>query len=87
MPTDLEGQLRPVRVADVDDLAVVQIGGRYPAPVDVHAVEAAVVDGDPPALIEPQHQVCPRDQWVCDADVGAKVATDDDIVSSGEGAG
>jgi hypothetical protein len=24
---------------------------------------------------------------VCDADVGAEVATDDDIVSSGEGAG
>jgi hypothetical protein len=31
--------------------------------------------------------VCAGDQWVGDADIGAKVAPDNDIVSSGEGAG
>jgi hypothetical protein len=87
LPAHLERQQRTVRVADVDVLAVLDVGGRHAASVDVHPVEAAVVDGYPPALIEPQHEVCPGDQWVGDANVGAKVATDDDIVSSGEGAG
>ena len=87
VPSDLEGQLRTVGIADVDVLTVVQIdGGNLPV-VDVHPVEAAVVDSYPPALIEPQHKVCPGDQRVGDADIGAKVATDNDIVSSGEGAG
>ena len=86
LPADLERQLRAVRVADVDVLAVLDVDGRHPAAVDVHPVEAAVVDRDPPTLVEPQHQVCPGDQWVGDAYVGAKIATDDDIVSSGEGA-
>ena len=67
-------------------LTVLDVDGRHPASVDVHAVEAAVVDGDPPALVEPQHQVCPGDQGVGDAYVGAKIASDDDIVASGEGA-
>jgi hypothetical protein len=87
LPAHLERQQRTVRVADVDVLAVLDVNGRHPASVDVHPVEAAVVDGYPPALIEPQHEVCAGDQWVGDADIGAKVATDNDIVSSGEGAG
>ena len=62
------------------------VDGRHPAAVDEHAVEAAVVDRDPSALVEPQHQVCPGDQRVGDADVGAEIAADDDIVASGEGA-
>jgi hypothetical protein len=37
-------------------------------------------------LIEPQHEVRAGDQGVCDADVGAQIASDDDIISSGEGA-
>jgi hypothetical protein len=86
LPAHLERQLGAVRVSDVDAHTVLDIDGRHPASVDVHAVEAAVVDGEPPALIEPEHQVRARDQWVCDADVCAKVATDYHIVSSGEGA-
>jgi hypothetical protein len=62
------------------------VGGRHPAAVDEHAVEAAVVDGNPSALVEPQQEVCPGDQGVRDANVGAEVASDDDIVASGEGA-
>ena len=50
-------------------------------------VEAAVVDGHPSALVEAQHQVRPRDQRVGDADVGAQVAADDDVVACREGAG
>jgi hypothetical protein len=87
MPPDLETQLRPIGIADVEALTVVQVNGWDLPVVDVHPVEAAVVDGYPPALIEPQHEVCAGDQWVGDADIGAKVATDNDIVSSGEGAG
>ena len=87
VPAHLETQLGAVRIADVDALAVLDVDGRHPASVHVHAVEAAVVDRDPPALVEPQHQVCPGDQGVGDAYVGAQVATDDDIISRGEVAG
>lgn len=85
LPAHLEGELGPVRVADVDVQTVMDVDGRHPAAVDEHAVETAVVDGDPPALIEAQDEVCAGDQWVCDANVGAEIATDDDIVASGEG--
>ena len=81
---DLEGQPRAVGVADVDRLAVVDVDGGHPAAVDEHPVEAAVVDRDPAALVEPQHQVGARDQGVGDADVGAKVTADDDIVAGRE---
>jgi hypothetical protein len=86
LPAHLERQLGAVRVADVDVQTVMDVDGRHAAAVDEHAVEAAVVDRDPPALIEPQHEVCPRDQGVGDANVGPEVAADDDIVASGEGA-
>ena len=81
---DLEGQQWAVGVTDVHRRAVVQVGGRDTLPVDVHAVEAAVVDRDPAAVIETQHQVCARDQRVGDAEVGAQIAADYDIVSRGE---
>ena len=42
---DLEGQLWPVGVADVEVQTILDVDGRHPAAVDVHAVEAAVVDG------------------------------------------
>ena len=87
MPPDLETQLRPIGIADVEVLTVLQVNGGHPTVVDVHPVEAAVVDGDPPALVEPQHKVCARDQRVCDTDVGAKVASDDNVVARREGSG
>ena len=83
---DLEGQRRAVRVADVDPQPVLDVDGRDPAAVDEQAVEAAVVDGDPSALVEAQHQVGPGDQGVGDAHVGAQVTADDYIVACGEGA-
>ena len=58
----------------------------HPAAVDEHPVEAAVVDGDPAALVEPQHQVGAGDQGVGDADVGAQITADDDVVAGREGA-
>jgi hypothetical protein len=58
VPADLESQLRPIRVADVEALTVVDVDGGHPPVVDVHPVEAAVVDGDPAALFKPQHKVC-----------------------------
>ena len=70
MATDLEGHCRPVRVADIDPLTVLDVDRRYSTVVDVQAIEAAVVDGDPPALIEAQYQVNPGNQRVRDADVG-----------------
>ena len=68
-------------------LAVLDIDGGHPASVDEHPVEAAVVDGDPPALIEPQHQMRAGDQGMGDADIGAEVAADDDVVAGREVAG
>jgi hypothetical protein len=87
MTPDLETQLRPIGIADVEMLTVLQVYGGHAAVVDVHPVEAAVVDGDPPTLVEPQHKVCPRDQRMCDSDVGAKIAADDYVVARREGSG
>jgi hypothetical protein len=87
VPPDLETQLRAIGIADVEALTVLQVNGWDLPVVDVHPVEAAVVDGDPPALVEPQHKVCARDQRVCDPDVGAKVAADDNVVARRESSG
>jgi hypothetical protein len=69
--SDLETQERPIGIADIDGLTVMDVDHRHPAPVDVGSVQRTVVDGQPAALIETQQQVCPGDQRVCDADVGA----------------
>jgi hypothetical protein len=82
---DLEGHRRTVRIADIDPLAVLDIDDRHASVVDVQPVEAAIVDGDPSALVESQHQVYPGDQRMCDADVRAQVTADDDIVACCEG--
>jgi hypothetical protein len=87
MPPDLETQLRPIGIADVDVLTVLQVNGGHPAVVDVHPVEAAVVDGDPPTLVEPQHEMRARDQRMGDSDVGAKIAADDYVVARRERSG
>jgi hypothetical protein len=87
VPPDLETQLRSIGVADVQVLTVLQVDGGDPPVVDVHPVEAAVVDGDPSALIEPQHKVRAGDQRMCDTDVGAKIAADDYVVARREGSG
>jgi hypothetical protein len=81
MAAHLEGQGGAVGIADVDVHAVVNVDGRHAAAVDVHAVEAAVVDRDPAALVESQHEVGARDQRVCDADIGAEVTADHNIVA------
>ena len=83
---DLERQLRPVGIADVDALAVVDVDHRHPAAVDESSVERAVVDRQPPALVEAQQQVGARDQRVRDAHVGAEVAPDHHVMACGEGA-
>jgi hypothetical protein len=84
---DLKTQLWPIGVADVQVLTVLQVDGRNPPVVDVHPVEAAVVYGDPSALIEPQHKMRAGDQRMCDTDVGAKIAADDYVVARREGSG
>jgi hypothetical protein len=86
MAADLERQARAVGIADVDLLAVLNVDGGYPAAIDVHAVEAAVVDRDPAALVEPQHQMRARGQRVGDTNVCAEVAADHDIVAGRESA-
>ena len=87
MPSYLETQLRSIGVADVEVLTVLEVDGGNPPIVDVHPVEAAVVDGNPSALIEPQHQVCAGDQRMCDSDVGAKIAADDYVIARRERSG
>jgi hypothetical protein len=86
MAADLERQARTVGIADVELLAVLNVDCGHPAPVDVHAVEAAVVNRDPAALVESKHQVGARDQRVGDPDIGTEVAADHDIVAWREGA-
>jgi hypothetical protein len=87
VPPDLETQLGTIGVADVEALTVIEVDGGNSPVVDVHPVEAAVVDGNPPALVEPQHKVGAGDQRMCDTDVGAKVAADDDVVARREASG
>jgi hypothetical protein len=86
MPAHLEGQPRPIWIADVDLLTVLDVDGGHTATVDEHPVQAAVVDRDPAALVEPQYQVRSRDQGMGDAHISAKVAADDDITTGREGA-
>jgi hypothetical protein len=81
---DLEGDPRPVGLADVDRLAVVDVDHRHPLGIDVDAVRRIVVDGDPPALVIPQQQVCARDQRVCDAQIGAQVTSHDYLAARRE---
>lgn len=82
---DLEDQQRAVRVADIDPLAVLDVDHRHATVVDVHPVEAAVVDGDPSALVESQQQMSPGDQGVPDADVRPQVTPNNHIVARCEG--
>ena len=49
---DLEGERRAVRIADVDPQPILDVDDRDTAVVDIKAVEAAVVDGDPSALVD-----------------------------------
>jgi len=83
---DLEGQLWPVGISDVDALAVVDVDNRYPAAVDESSVERTVVDCQPPALVEAQQQMSARNQRVGDTHVGAKIASDHHVMTRCEGA-
>jgi hypothetical protein len=82
--SDLETQLRPIGIADVDGLAVVDVDHRRSTAVDECPVQRTVVDGLPAALVETQQQVRPGDQGVGDTHVGAQIASDDDVVTRRE---
>lgn len=81
VPSDFEGQLWAVGIADVDDLTVVDVDHRHPAPVHVGPVQRTVVDSQPAALLEAQQQVRAGDQRMRDPYVGAKVTSDDHIMA------
>jgi hypothetical protein len=85
VPSHLETQLRPVGVANVDDLTVVDVDHRHPAPIDVSPVQRPVVDSQPAALFEAQQQMSTRNQWMCDAHIGAEITSDDHVVARGKG--
>jgi hypothetical protein len=73
--------LRPIGIADVDRLTVVDVDHRRSTAVDESAVQRTVVDGQPAALVETQQQVSPGDQGMGDAHVGAEIASNDDVVT------
>jgi len=79
--SELERQLRPIGIADVDGLTVVDVDHRRAAAVDEGPVQRTVVDGLPAALIETQQQMRPGDEGMGDAHVGAQIAPDDDVVT------
>jgi hypothetical protein len=81
---DLEGQCRAVRVADIDPHAVLNVDGRHATVLDIEAIEAAIVDGDPSALVESHEEMRPRDQRVCDADVRAQITPNGYIIACRE---
>jgi hypothetical protein len=77
MAAHLEAHRRTVWIADIYLQAVLDFDDRYTMVVDIQPIEAAVVDGDPSALIESHDQVCPGDQGVRNAHVRAKVTPND----------
>jgi len=82
---DREGQPRPLRIPDVDALAVVNVDHRHPITVDVGPVQRAVVYRQPSALIEAHYQVRAGYPRVWDAQVGVQVASDNDLMTCREG--
>lgn len=80
----LEGERGTVRIADVDAQAVLDVDHGHALVVDKQPVEAAVVDGDPSALLESHNEMRAGNQGMCHADVGAKVTPDRYIVARGE---
>jgi hypothetical protein len=82
--SDLEGQPGPLRIADVDALAVVQVDHRHPVAVDVRSVQRAVVDRHPAALIEAQDQVRAGYPGIRDAQVGVQITPDDHLMARRE---
>jgi len=83
---DLECQLWPVGISDVDALAVVNVDHGHPPAVYESAVERTVVDRQPPALVEAQQQMGARNQRVRDPDVGPKIAPDHHVITRCKGA-
>jgi hypothetical protein len=83
--TDLESKLRPVGIADVDALAVVDVDHRHPPAIDVSPVQRTVVDRQPPALVEPQQQMSARNQRVGEAHIGPEVAPHHHVMTCCEG--
>jgi hypothetical protein len=77
--------LRPIGIADIDGLTVVDVDHRDAAPIDVGPVQRTVVDGQPAPLIETQQQMRPGDQRMRDAHVGAEIASDHHVVTRCEG--
>jgi hypothetical protein len=85
MRPELEGQPRPLRIADGDALAVVDVDHRCAVAVEVGPVRRTVVDRQPSALVEPQNQVRAGYPGVGDAQVGVQVTADDHLVAGREG--
>jgi hypothetical protein len=81
---DLEGQRRPVRIADIDGLTVLDVDHRHPPAVDESAVQRTVVDRQPPALVEAQQQMGARDQGMGNAHVGPEVTADHYVMACRE---
>ena len=86
MVSDFERDPRPVGLADVDALAVMDVDHRHSLAVGEHPVQRVVVDRDPAALVEAQQQMRTGDQRVGHPQVGAQVAPDDDVAARGEAA-
>jgi hypothetical protein len=80
LAADLEGQQRSFGVGEVDLHAVLNVDGAHLPAIDVHPVEAAVVDGNPAPMVEPQNQMLTRDQSVPNPYVGSGVAPDETSV-------
>ncbi len=81
---DLERQHRSLGVGELDLHPILNVDGGHPPAIDVHPVEAAVVDGNPAPVVEPQNQMFTRNQGVGNAHVGSDVAPDDDVVAGRE---
>lgn len=81
---DLEGQHRSLGVGEVDLHPVLNVDGAHLPAIDVHPVEAAVIDANPAPMVEPQNQMFTRDQRVGNPYVGLDVAPDDDVVAGRE---
>jgi hypothetical protein len=79
--SDFKGQAWPVRLSDVDALAIPDVDHPYPLTVDECPCWRTVVDRHPVASIEAQQQVCAGDQRMGNAHVGTEVTSDDHIVA------
>jgi hypothetical protein len=84
VPSHLEGDPRSVWIAKAHCLAIADLDHRHPLAIDVDPVEGAVVDPQPPTLLESQQEVSPGHQGMGDPHVSAQITSDDNVVACGE---